>query len=449
MGPPADDTPIERTPSGTVRRLADAGWVRWPVTLLLLPVLGLALAIGGELVSDTAVASSLVDAVESGQIRAQDRTTGWLDNTVDHHSECIGLTTGLGDAGRGVVEVAISSPNLGRCSVAIGHLEAWAAGGPLTRDWDYLRYWHGHTAITRPVLAIAGIEAVRIVVLALLIASVLAFVAAFRRLVGTWAALLFVAPVVVATDLLVTPWGGPHGLAAVAVFVGGTLLVRGLEDDRSLAATAVYASLAAGLVVLVDVFTMGTLSWVMTTFLVGVAWWASGSRGWSLLRPMGVGAGAWAIGYVTTWVAKWALAGTVVGFGEVFDRISRQVAARTVGEVDYIELGLGRTTATVLGSWLQGWLGRGITVLVVVWMVAAFLRARTTGSVRTWVALCSPVLLAVLWFEVMQNHTQVHRWFTANRGVAICAAVLLVASEVVRRGEPAEVPEPLSSGSGS
>lgn len=415
-----------------LKGLFGSGWFRWLATLIALPILGLVMAIGGELVSDEQVATALVEGIDSGAIGTEERTKTYLGYTIDHHSECIGLTTGLGNEGRGVVEVALASPNLGSCSVAVPYLEEWSEGDPLVRNWDYLRYWHGHAALIRPVLAAGGVEAVRVVILVLLLAAWGAFFLTLRSRTTTLAATLFCLPLALGTDLLVTPQSGPHGVAAVAVFLTGSVVLIAISRDPTLATVAVVSSLSAGLIVLVDVFTMGTLSWTMTTALVGVSSWSAGIRNSKLLKYTAIGAVAWLVGYVTTWVSKWVFASAVVGFNDVLERVSNSIATRTLGEVDYIDLGLGNTTTTVISWWLATPVGKALALLAVAWVVMAAMKAYRAGHVALWMILSSPAVLPVIWFEIMQNHTQVHIWFTALRGVGISLAVILLAAELVR-----------------
>ena len=415
-------------------RVVPKGWKGWLLTLIALPVLGMVLSIVGESIPDDMVTDALVEAIDAGLITEDNRTLSAFGTTVDHHSECIGLTTGLGDANRGIIEVAVVSPNLGNCEVAVEQLDAWRDGGELVRDWDYLRYWHGHTAFTRPIVAVFGVEAVRTVTMGLLLGSFLMFYIVLSRRSSRLAATLFMTPLVVGSDLLTTPQSGPHGVAAVVVIACAAVVLVAASSTDALPTIAIVSSLSAGLLVLVDVFTIGTMSWTLTTAMVGLGSWTLGRRGWQLLKPMTVGAAAWGVAYVSTWVAKWAIAGLFVGFDEVWRRISTQVGIRVSGDVDYIDLGLGNSTTTVLGTWWLSPLGPPLVAMVVIWMAMAAVKALRNGTITTWLALASPVLLAVVWFEVMQNHTQVHRWFTAARGVAVCSAVLLLASELTRSG---------------
>ena len=423
-------------------RMVPTEWKGWFATLIAVPMLGVLLSVGGELIPDRLVAASLVEAIDAELITDANRTRSAFGTTIDHHSECIGLTTGLGDAGRGLLEVAFVSPNLGNCTVAVQRLEAWNNGGELDRDWDYLRYWHSYTAFTRPVVAVLGVEALRVGMMGLLIASFLVLYITVCRRTSHLAAGLFMAPIVFGSDLLITPLGGPHGIAAIVVIICAAAVLVVASRTTNLPTIAAISSASAGLLVLVDVFTMGTMGWTLTVAMVGVGSFTLGIRGRSLLRPMATGTIAWAVGYAFTWFSKWAIAATFVGVDVVWGRISRQVGIRVSGDVDYIDLGFTNTTATVLGTWWRSPLGPPLVALVVIWMALATAIAIRNRSATTWSILASPILIAAMWFEVMQNHTQVHRWFTAARGVAACSAVLLLTSELIRAERREVVPQP-------
>lgn len=266
----------------------------------------------------------------------------------------------------------------------------------------------------------------------LLGASIAAFFLILRTRTSTLGAALFAAVLLIGTDILVTPNDGPHGVAAIAVFASGAVLLVALDRRPSLGTVAVVSSASAGLIAIVDVFTMGTVSWVMTTALVGVAMHDKGARSWALLRPIALGALTWGVGYTLTWVSKWVLAGFSVGFSEVWDRVVNQVLFRTRGEVDWIELGLGNTTELVVSAWLQRTVGAVIAGVVLGWFGYAVVRlVRSSSPLWSLIILCSPALLSVIWFEIMQNHTQIHQWFAGTRGVGIGLAVVVLASEHV------------------
>jgi hypothetical protein len=397
------------------------------VGLAAFQLVGLLLVILAETVPDALVADALVEGIHKGQVTQTEHPRTGLDNRVDRWTECIALTVGLGDpTDSNKLKTAIISPQLGKCGLAVPALLAYQDGKPLVSHYNYYRYWHGYTIVTRPSLALFGVAGTRMTALVLMLASIIGLVLLVGRDTTHSAALLLVAPLILSTGFIDFPESTPHALAMATVALGALVtwvLVMNQSNLKNMVVGGLFAGSLAAYVDLMVLFS-GSMAWVI--FLIMAAAYQHGWRGFRLLMAGTIAGLSWVIGFATTWCCKWIIAGTVVGFDTVFKNVFHQVSFRLNGEWNSVSHIYGEAARLNIDYWLDRPLG---TLVVVAGLVAAgvfLIRGLSNHSMSLASAtiLTVPVFVPILWFEALSNHSQIHFWFT-YRSLALALGGLL------------------------
>jgi glucose-6-phosphate-specific signal transduction histidine kinase len=143
---------------------------------------------------------------------------------------------------------------------------------------------------------------------------------------------------------------------------------------------------------------------------------------------------AWFGGYGLTWASEWALAIWMSPDGQQAGlSIARQIALRLYGvEANSVVpmVPLVPTITMILQSFISA---GSVFVAVLAAAMAVFLRAHWTAfDGRRFLLLSSPTLIAMAWFEILNNHTQTHSHFTyrsESAAIAIVFAAALLATD--------------------
>jgi hypothetical protein len=142
------------TPSADVKGFA----VRLGVVLIALQAVFLTLLVLAQAVPDDPIVAHLVEAVEDGTY-ASNSAPDNMGGTSSSFTECIAIGTGLGRPELGIWERAVRMPRIGNCAQGPEDLRRLQRGEPVANVEEYFRYWAGWTVVTRPVLALWGLEA--------------------------------------------------------------------------------------------------------------------------------------------------------------------------------------------------------------------------------------------------------------------------------------------------
>ncbi|MEN9802932.1 MAG: hypothetical protein RLZ37_2057, partial [Actinomycetota bacterium] len=168
-----------------------------------------------------------------------------------------------------------------------------------------------------------------------------------------------------------------------------------------------------------------------------------------------VAALAWIIGYTWMWFSKWILAAIVYGVSSVKSDISDQVTFRLDGKSEYREqvTGFLGTTRYNISASRYGWLSEPLAIPILMGLVIAaayfvfsqLMQRKQSRPRRNWdrAILVAPVLIIVIWFELLRNHSQIHYWFT-YRSIAAGIGVIAVGL-VAQLANPMDVSEDDSS----
>ena len=148
-------------------------------------------------------------------------------------------------------------------------------------------------------------------------------------------------------------------------------------------------------------------------------------------------AGSWFCGYGLTWLSKWAIAAAWQTDGmDSVREIFSQVALRTFGQekeraIYYIPLW------STLQMLAQSFISVGsVTVALIAAAIGLQLRDNWQTFDRNYfLAITTPVFIAVAWFEVINNHSQTHSHFT-YRTESAAIAIVMTAAVLTLRPQP-------------
>ncbi len=389
----------------------------------------------GSVVPDRLILDSLVGSVERQEIVNLPQV-GVSGRGLDVFSDCIALTMGLGDSDGGLATTWLRSPTLGSCDGAIASVRAYEAGQGLSGGYEYFRYWHGYTVVSRPLVATIGVTGMRIVLFWAFLGVVAGFGRRLWRCHGAIAPVALLGPFLLTTDTVELARSLPHGLPAL-VAVGGAWAVHraatgsppGDVVDQGIGTNdlrlATVAFVAGATYVFVDLLTTPPGAWAL---VVCVAMLASAHRvaGRRLAARGAIAGAAWIVGWVWTWVSKWMIAAAALGIDRVRDSIGDAVDDRIAGERDYIDL----APFNAIRLNVETWFDHPLTpVVVVVVVVAAAALWRDPAHRTVWpsrLIIAAPALLPLLWFEVLRNHSLVHVLFV-YRSLGVSAGIVAVA----------------------
>ena len=324
-----------------------------------------------SLVPDRLILDNLVGSVERQEIINVPQV-GVSGRGLDVFSDCIALTMGLGDTDGGTSTIWLRSPTLGSCDGAIASLQAYQAGDGLAGGYEYFRYWHGYTVVSRPLVATIGVTGARIVLFWAFLGVTAGFARRLWRSHGPVAAIALLGPFLLTSDTVELARSLPHGLPAV-VAVGGAWLVHSAATNRSSddrvdadadsdhLRLATVAFLAGAAYVFVDLLTTPPGAWALVTCMAVLAS-ADRFTGVGLAGRGALAGGAWIVGWVWTWVSKWAIAAAALGYDRVRESIGEAVDDRLSGERDYIDL----APFNAIRVNVEIWLDHPLTPLVLV-----------------------------------------------------------------------------------
>jgi hypothetical protein len=401
----------------------------------------LALVFSAEMVPDRMIADALVDGIDRGWVTTTHHPTTGLDNRVDRWTECIALTMGLGDPPTSNnLQTAITNPQLGKCEISVPALLAYRDGALLVSDFDYYRYWHGYTILSRPSLALLGVAGARMVALMLAVTALVFTGVAVTRDTSITAAVILIAPTALTSDFVDLGESLPHAIAAAACWGAAGLAWLSLQRKQSLPHIGMVGVLTGAVSAFFDlmVFIPGTLGLVST--LIVVATWIRGWRGRKLLAAGLTASVTWFVGFALTWATKWIVAGFVVGFAEVVQTVREQVSFRVSGDYTSVVDRFGEASRLNVAYWLERPLGFLVLVGLAVGFVLAA-RALISRRVEPIYALVSVGLAIVplIWYEALSNHSQIHFWITYKSLPLALGALLFSLAVVNSERQPADL----------
>lgn len=417
--------------------------VRLVVGVLAIQVCAFAGAVVAELVPDARVAHSLATAIRTGDLTAAEYGRSPSGRQVDHFTECITLTEGLGDPeGTTPFETAATSPDLGQCSKAVPKLIEFERTGGFAHLGTYFRYWHGYAVITRPALATVGLGGARAISLFLVVAGLIGVWLMARTRFGPWVATAFTLPAILTADVLEVHASIPHAIAWACAF-GSAMLAMALLGPNgrapriSLGWCVAVGIMCGSLVAYFDLMIAmaANVCFLLTLTVLFVQQRHGASSGWVKAAGAVVASGSgWLIGLATTWVSKWLIAAAVLGADTVADNVKHQVGFRINGESQYAPGGFGSALRSNFSVWTDSRLVDLVLVITAVALVVWTVRAHQRGTFRpVTLLLYAAVSLSVpVWFELLSSHSQIHSWLTYRSLAASVSALIIGVIQATR-----------------
>ena len=407
--------------------------------VLLLQPLFVGLLVGTRVTADLpAIRAHITQAFTDGYLAVNEKPTRFMHGGGHQFTECAGLLVAIDpepDPLMAALHPVMHSPYVGPC----GEVESLARGVATDKRTDYARYWHGYRVYLWPMLSTFSLEAVRMANLMVLYAATAYYFFGMRRAVGATPALVFFIVQMSLTDIW-RMWNiTTHTLSTILILAGTGLFAFHYPRTRNLTLAIVMAAAFGALFNFIDFLINPPLMPMLLAFIVLAI---------ELQRPVpvvkenvvpallkaGFVALAWFGGYGLTWASEWLLAVWVSPDGQQAGlSIIKQIALRLYGvEADSVVpmYPLIPTLTMILQSFIS--VGSVVVALLAAAM-AVFLRAHWPAlDRRRFLLLSSPTLIAMAWFEILNNHTQTHSHFTyrsESAAIAIVFAAALLATD--------------------
>lgn len=342
------------------------------------------------------------------------------DTTGDTTTECTALGVGM-QPGIGAIDNAIFATRPVKNGSACDGLRAAIEGQPDVQWLPYPRYWHGYRVVLDPLTALLRIVDSRYVILMLLAAALSWFGVELKKIAGETAALAFMVPTVLLTDIWRMFQITEHALATAFIFAGGAWMARRARNGAPLIITA---TVLGSIFNFIDFLTNPPWQPMLLTFVI----LASGRRFLTSLQVIS----AWGVGYALTWASKWCFA---VAWGVPWNNIADAVLFRINGDFqEQISHHLLAPSLKVLPYLFHEivWQTPAVVMLAI---MAPLLAPRSPLNWRSFATLSLPALIPFAWFEILSNHTQAHPW-TVYRPVASSIGIVFAAWIIASRQPP-------------
>ncbi len=380
------------------------------VVLVAVQLTFFALLVLAQAVPDDPIVTNLQEAVDEGIYGP----TGRPDNMGSESTsfdECVAVGTGLGRPDLNAFERAARMPRIGSCSAGPDDLAALARGDTPENVTEYFRYWGGWTVISRPVLALWGIDALRRIAGALLVLAAGTFVVVAARRTSSIYALALTLPMLLGSNVLATPSTSLNQTISLsAAFLSPTLTMIAIR--RGWRATLVATAIGAAIYNYVDLMLTPAIPWMLSAATTAAVMLlrTDGLRP-AVQRALAV-AIVWPCAFAFTWASRWAIAVVLVGWDETVTAVRDKVEFRLGGSSGAVRDEFGVSTQVSFDYWLSN-VSTARAVLIaagVAIVVALVVAVRRHGASRLWVfgLLAAPACFAPAWYELLRNHSQIH-----------------------------------------
>ncbi|MBT1003021.1 hypothetical protein KIH31_10415 [Paenarthrobacter sp. DKR-5] len=422
--------------SAVLGYLKKAGW--FVAGLAVLQAVFFSLLVAGAAVPDKPIVDHLAAAVRAGTYGpsgAPDRMGGISDT----FTECVVVGTGLGWSDPNPFARAVFMPRIANCQAGAGQILTLAKGQALPPGSvsGYYKYWSGYTVLTRPVLALFGLDGLRIVSGAMLLFSGLAAVASLAKRTAKLAAVGILLPLLLASNVMSTPSTSfSQAISISAIFLG--IAISSWAASKSLAWAMGGVALSAALFCYVDLLTTPAVPWALSTAAVAGVTFARSRK----LRETALAAAAavimWPVAFGFTWAARWLIAALFLGFDQTVAFIRSNVDFRSSGAHAGVDKSFGAPTLANWHFWLDHVAtARFVVVAAGIVVVAALLTAWLRHGWRRAVAgvvIAAAAVVVPVWYEALNNHSQIHSFFT-YRGIPAAVGVALFGA-LLAAGQP-------------
>jgi hypothetical protein len=410
------------------------------VVLLLQPMFVAILMAGRSHADLNAIRSAILSAFEHGVLADSQAPISWMDEGGHQFTECVSHNVSL-DSQEDILKSALLPMHHFHMISPCIELHWLVDGDRASETIDYSRYWHGYRIYQWFMLGSLSLRQVRLVnALTILVAAAIFFVG-FRAALGTIPAAVFFAVFLALTDLWRIWVITTHALSMALILAGVGIfaLVHRTTKDADIA--IVLAAVFGSLFNFVDFLINPPLMPMLLSFVViaiertVIGTLSARPNGKPPERQLGVlTAASWFGGYGLTWVAKWALAiGLSDRPAETGAVILKQIAFR----IDGLEQGSRMLllplipTIEMVGTALIS-VGAVVVVIIAILILAHARENRSDFEKCRFYSLISPTSISFVWFELLNNHTQLHPHFvyrSASGAIAIVLTAMVIANK--------------------
>lgn len=388
------------------------------------------LLVAGQAVPDRPIVENLAAAAERGTY-GPNTMVDRMGGRADSFTECVVVDTGLGaPPGESAFSRAVRMPRGYNCKGGPELFRTMQAGGAVVPDDNYYKYWAGYTVITRPVLALLGIEGLRIVAGSLMVVLGVAAFLVVRARTTLPVAVALLLPLVLGTNLLSTPSTSfSQSLSTAFALLSVVLAASGAA--RSVRLGLLGTALGAALFCFVDLLTTPAIPWAMSAFVLGAVTWFRSRELRGAATAVLLGGFVWPAVFGITWVSRWVIGAAFLGVRPTVDMVRENIGFRTTGQWAGVSDELGAAVVANADYW---WSVVPTSAPVLVGCVIATalglaLGVRRGGLGRLAVAgvLAAPALVVPVWYLALSNHSQIHAFFV-HRNVPAALAVMTAAA---------------------
>jgi hypothetical protein len=410
------------------------------VVLLLQPMF-VAILIAGRSHADLdAIRSTILSAFEQGVLADTQVPTSWIDRGGHQFTECVSHNVSL-DSQDDIVKSALLPMHHFHMISPCIELHRLVDGDRATETIDYSRYWHGYRVYHWLMLSNLSLRQVRLVNALVLIVAAAIFFIGLRAALGTIPAAVLFVVFLTLTDLWRIWVITTHALSMALILAGVGIFALVYRTTKDADIAIVLAAMFGSLFNFVDFLINPPLMPMLLSFVViAIERTVIGTpNGQPIGKPperqLGVlTATSWFGGYGLTWVAKWILAICLSEYpSQTAVTILKQIAFR----IDGLEQGSRMVllplipTIEMVGTALVS-VG-AILVVVIAIPILMHTREHRSGFQRcSFYSLISPTSISFVWFELLNNHTQLHPRFV-YRSASAAIAILLTAMVIANR----------------
>jgi hypothetical protein len=413
------------------KRIGVAAVLAFLLVLCLQPAYFLAMTNLDRIVSHQRTWQHISDAFEAGVLEPGYHSRHQFIDSGDRYTDCASLGVGLQpDVSAAIEGVTAPRPVSRADNHACDDLKA-AASDPASVLWGRTeRYWNGYRVFSAPLASAVPILALKLINLVLLVIVSVLFCRQASQLVGAGPAIGLFAPVLFCCDYVRIWHVTSHTVSTMIIIGGAALFAAAVRRQAGLLPLVLLSALFGSVFNFVDFLVNPPWMPMLLAFFV-MATPAPISRRQKLAIAL-LCVGAWFGGYAVTWLSKWLCAYLVDPTFDIRTDVLTAMVFRLDGsDAKVIHVPLVATLKT-FGACFASW---GLPLFAFfVFVVVRSLRGRNLDRTqmlwRAW-----PVLIPIVWFEVLSNHTQIHTFFvvrSAAAAIGVAVAAALIAANVTR-----------------
>ena len=333
---------------------------------------------------------------------------GHQDTMIDNLTDSIMLLTARHEGTESIFEEALLINRISVNGMMDSEiLAAEASGEKLAGDvTSYGRYWHGYLLYVKPLLMVFNYGQIRYLISGIqfaLLASVLYLFVKKQKenhVIPFMSAYLFLNPATLTLSLQYFP-------ASVLTMLQFVIILLNEEKYVKSYVRWIYHFIIVGcLTAYFDFLTYPLLTLGMPLAYLLIE---NGNSVKTDIKAFTLSCSAWAIGYVGMWGSKWIL-GTLFTeeniIADAFKRVLHRVGATendgSINALQVIFKNIGANKVSLL-----------LIVIVFVCVIIYYIFKKRTlciKNINIGVLLC--VLLPIMWYVVVSNHSYIHYWFT-------------------------------------